>query len=84
MQVIVFDMTFAKGVITEGETDGKLVDKHYLRVNGELYHSMCVLKNTSEARCAVELVVKANQAAESAKSYASMLGGRLLGQYKVV
>ena len=84
MQVIVFDTAFAKGVINEGETDGKIIDKHYLRVNGELYYSMCVLKNTSEARCAVELVVKANQAAESAKLYASLLGRRLLGQYKVV
>ena len=82
-KVIVFDMALAKGVIDKGETDGKLVDKYYLKVNGELYHSACVLQDTSEAQCALELVVKASRAAEEAKSFASMLGARLLRHYSI-
>lgn len=82
-KVIIVDMALSKGIVAEGETDGQIVDKYYLRVNGELYHSIMVLADTSEARCAVDLVVKANTAAESAKTYAVILSSRILGQYNI-
>jgi len=82
-KVIVFDMAFAKGIIAEGETDGKLIDKHYIKVNGELYNYACVLKDTSEARCAVDLAVKAQQAASDAVTYTNMLNARFLGHYSL-
>lgn len=82
-KVIVFDLRCKKGIITKGETDGKLVNKYYLKVNEGLYHSACVLQDTSEAQCALELVVNACRAAEEASSHASMLGARLLRHYSV-
>lgn len=84
IKVIVFDMGMSKGIITRGVTDGKIVDQHYVRVNGELYHAACIIKDTSEAQCALELVVKANQAAKDASSMASHLGISLLRHFKAI
>jgi len=83
-KVIVFDMAFAKGIIAEGETDGKLVDKYYIKVAGELYNSSCVLTDTSEARCAVELAVKVKIAQDNAASYANLMNARLISRYILV
>lgn len=80
-QVIVYDMALAGEIVAKGETDGKIVDNYYMKINGELYHSACVMIDTSEARCALELVGKATKAANDAKAYANMLSGRLLSQY---
>ena len=81
-KVIVIDMAFNKGVIAEGETDGKLIDNNYVKVNGELYHEFMVLTDTSEARCAVDLLVKVNKAANDAVSYVNLLSSRILYQYR--
>lgn len=80
-KVIVFDMAFNKGIIAEGESDCKLVDKYYIKVAGELYNQHCVLVDTSEARCAVELCVKAMTAANSAMSYTNLMSGRLISPF---
>lgn len=74
-------MAMNKGVIVEGETDGKLHDQYYMKVNGELYHYTCILIDTSEARCALDLIVKANKATQEAVTLTSMTGIRYLGQY---
>jgi hypothetical protein len=84
MKVIVFDMGLSSGIVAEGETDGKIVEQRYLRVNGELYNAVCVIQDTSEARCALDIVVKTNKAAENAKTFAHMLGARLITQFNVV
>lgn len=81
--VIVFDMGLSKGVIKKGQTDGVLREKHYLKVGDELFHAACVIEDTSEAQCALELVVKAKIAMDTAANLSLQSGLRLLRKFKI-
>lgn len=56
MKVIVWEIISQKEspIIRIGETDGKLVDRDYVRVDGQLYHRGAVCQWSEEAEKAIK------------------------------
>lgn len=70
MKVIIVDWAFDKGIVVSGETDGKLVDNSYIKVDGELYNTATVYHDTPENRQFInEIVTEHRRLKDIAQTY---------------
>ncbi len=70
MKVIIIDWAFEKGIVAEGEWDGKLHDKEYAKINGELYNTHTMYIDKPEVRQFVnEIIIEKKRLENIAHDY---------------